>query len=99
MRRSLKISSILVMFKDMRNESGTRTNGGVYARSKNRKVGKLPPIYPNGWFALLESSQIKKGQVKHVSALGENFAVFRYVRARKVSFDQHIEISLTVAVL
>ncbi|EFN68179.1 3-chlorobenzoate-3,4-dioxygenase oxygenase subunit [Camponotus floridanus] len=61
--------------KDMRNES--KTNGDVYARSKNRKVGKLPPVYPNGWFALLESSQLKKGQVKHVSALGENFAVFR----------------------
>lgn len=53
---------------------------GVYASNKNRKVGKLPPVYPNGWFALLESSQIKKGQVKHVSALSENFAVFRYVR-------------------
>lgn len=63
--------------KDMRNESRTRTNGGVCTRLRNRKVGKLPPVYPNGWFALLESSQIKKGQVKHVSALGENFAVFR----------------------
>lgn len=66
----------------MRRESESRTRqiGGVYAGSKNRKVGKLPPVYPNGWFALLESSEIKKGQVKHVSALGENFAVFRYVR-------------------
>jgi len=47
-------------------------------------VGKLPPVYPNGWFVLLESSQIKKGQVKHVSALGENFAVFRYVRLQNL---------------
>ncbi|XP_043664902.1 cholesterol 7-desaturase nvd isoform X2 [Vespula pensylvanica] len=44
---------------------------------KYRKMEKLPPVYPNGWFALLESSQLKVGQVKHVSALGENFAVFR----------------------
>ncbi|XP_057341209.1 cholesterol 7-desaturase nvd 1-like [Microplitis mediator] len=44
---------------------------------KNRKIGDLPPVYPNGWFALLESAQLTKGQVKHVCALGENFAVFR----------------------
>ncbi|XP_011869798.1 PREDICTED: cholesterol desaturase daf-36 [Vollenhovia emeryi] len=62
--------------KDLRSESKTRRTG-VHAGSKNRKLGKLPPVYPNGWFALLESSQIKRSQVKHVSALGENFAVFR----------------------
>ncbi|XP_025989744.1 cholesterol 7-desaturase nvd [Solenopsis invicta] len=67
--------------KDFRSESRTQQNGGVcYTGRKNRKVGKLPPVYPNGWFALLESSQIKKGQVKHVSALSENFAVFRTER-------------------
>ncbi|XP_024883815.1 cholesterol 7-desaturase-like [Temnothorax curvispinosus] len=66
--------------KDLRSESKTRQTGSVYTASKNRKVGKLPPVYPNGWFALLESSEIKRGQVKHVSALGENFAVFRTER-------------------
>ncbi|XP_018405044.1 PREDICTED: cholesterol 7-desaturase-like, partial [Cyphomyrmex costatus] len=61
--------------KDLRTEIKTRS---FYASNKIRKVGKeLPPVYPNGWFALLESSQIKNGRVKHVSALGENFAVFR----------------------
>ncbi|KDR22323.1 cholesterol 7-desaturase [Zootermopsis nevadensis] len=42
-----------------------------------RKVGSLPPVYPNGWFCLLNSSELAPGEVKHVSALGENFAVFR----------------------
>ncbi|EGI69506.1 3-chlorobenzoate-3,4-dioxygenase oxygenase subunit [Acromyrmex echinatior] len=66
--------------KDMRIEAKTRQTRSFYASNKHRKVGKLPPVYPNGWFALLESSQIKNGQVKHVSALGENFAVFRTER-------------------
>ncbi|KYN37693.1 3-chlorobenzoate-3,4-dioxygenase oxygenase subunit [Trachymyrmex septentrionalis] len=66
--------------KDMRIETKTRQTRSFYASNKHRKVGKLPPVYPNGWFALLESSQIKNGQVKHVSALGENFAVFRTER-------------------
>ncbi|XP_051157642.1 cholesterol 7-desaturase nvd 1 [Leptopilina boulardi] len=46
---------------------------------KNKKRGNLPPVYPNGWFAVLESSELKKGQVKHVIALGENFAIYRTV--------------------
>ncbi|KAL0126352.1 hypothetical protein PUN28_005029 [Cardiocondyla obscurior] len=61
--------------KDLRSEC--KKNDNVYMNSKARKVGKLPPVYPNGWFALLESSQLKRGQVKHVCALSENFAVFR----------------------
>ncbi|KYN27757.1 hypothetical protein ALC57_02821 [Trachymyrmex cornetzi] len=71
--------------KDMRIETKTRQTRSFYASNKHRKVGKLPPVYPNGWFALLESSQIEKGQVKHVSALGENFAVFStYYLSRNV---------------
>lgn len=50
-------------------------NGG--SKNRNRKIGRLPPVYPNGWFALLESSQLRRGQVKHIAALGQNFAVFR----------------------
>jgi cholesterol 7-dehydrogenase len=49
-----------------------------YKRKKNRQIGQLPPVYPNGWFGLLESSALKKGQVEHVAALGENFAIYRY---------------------
>ncbi|KAL7295688.1 hypothetical protein TKK_0011041 [Trichogramma kaykai] len=44
---------------------------------KHRSVGNIPPIYPNGWFALAQSSEIKNGQVKQIVALGENFAVYR----------------------
>nr|XP_012145155.1 PREDICTED: cholesterol desaturase daf-36 [Megachile rotundata] len=63
--------------KDLRLEGNSRRILTNYLESKKRKLGKLPPVYPNGWFALLESSQLGKGQVKHVAALGQNFAVFR----------------------
>src|SRR5687767_3042835 len=36
-----------------------------------------PPPFPNGWFNLCSSSEIKKGQVKEVNALGKRLAVFR----------------------
>ncbi|KAI8431829.1 hypothetical protein MSG28_016231, partial [Choristoneura fumiferana] len=45
---------------------------------QTRQVGtKLPPPYPNGWFALAESRDLKIGGVVSVDALGQNFAVYR----------------------
>jgi cholesterol 7-desaturase len=38
---------------------------------KLRKVGNMPPAYPNGWFSLIESDSVPKGQVKYVAALGK----------------------------
>ncbi|XP_077283555.1 cholesterol 7-desaturase nvd [Arctopsyche grandis] len=50
----------------------------INLRRRMRKMGtKLPPPYPNGWFALLESVELKVGEVKQVDSIGENFAVFR----------------------
>ncbi|XP_012259969.2 cholesterol 7-desaturase nvd [Athalia rosae] len=71
--------------KDLRDEDtktswlfGRLINGGSKSpKNRNRKIGRLPPVYPNGWFVLLESSELKCGQVKHIAALGQNFAVFR----------------------
>lgn len=43
----------------------------IRSMMKLRKKGTLPPVYPNGWFALLESDQINVEQVKYVTALGK----------------------------
>ncbi len=39
---------------------------------RRRKLGKLPPPFPNGWFAILESCELKKEAVREVYALGES---------------------------
>lgn len=44
---------------------------------ERRRVGDLPPVYPNGWFHILSSYEVKLKEVKFVSALGEHLAVFR----------------------
>ncbi|XP_077161289.1 cholesterol 7-desaturase nvd-like isoform X2 [Paroedura picta] len=44
---------------------------------RSRRIGHLPPVYPNGWFCLLESAELARGEARGVSALGEQFAVFR----------------------
>ncbi|XP_069980673.1 cholesterol 7-desaturase nvd [Penaeus vannamei] len=42
-----------------------------------RKIGQLPPVYPNGWFAVTESRKVKVEQVIQVQVFGETLAVFR----------------------
>ena len=43
-----------------------------------RKLGeKIPPPFPNGWFAISESHEVKRGQAKSLDCLGENFVIFR----------------------
>uniref|UniRef100_A0A8D0AUF5 cholesterol 7-desaturase n=1 Tax=Salvator merianae TaxID=96440 RepID=A0A8D0AUF5_SALMN len=44
---------------------------------RSRRKGQMPPVYPNGWFRLLDSAQLARGEVRGVAALGEQFAVFR----------------------
>ncbi|XP_041370534.1 cholesterol 7-desaturase nvd-like [Gigantopelta aegis] len=44
---------------------------------QRRKVGAIPPVYPNGWFPVMEAFTLKTGEVKNVSILGLALAVFR----------------------
>ncbi|XP_017874530.1 PREDICTED: cholesterol 7-desaturase [Drosophila arizonae] len=61
---------------------GIKSNGKRAAINRLRKsrtigVKELPPPYPNGWYGILESSNLSPGESTHVSCLGEQFAVFR----------------------
>lgn len=38
---------------------------------QRRAVGDIPPVYPNGWFGLIESWRLKKGESTNLSVLGE----------------------------
>jgi cholesterol 7-dehydrogenase len=44
---------------------------------RRRKRGEVPPVYPNGWFCVLNSCQLKKGTAQSVTVLGKQLAVFR----------------------
>ena len=44
---------------------------------RRKKMGDMPPPYPNGWFALLRSRELKAGATTSVNSLGQNFAIFR----------------------
>ncbi|XP_023229175.1 cholesterol 7-desaturase-like [Centruroides sculpturatus] len=42
-----------------------------------RKTNEYPPVYPNGWIPLLESRDLPVGKCKPVTALGQEFVIFR----------------------
>mmetsp|Transcript_16268 Transcript_16268/g.16197 ORF Transcript_16268/g.16197 Transcript_16268/m.16197 type:complete len:265 (+) Transcript_16268:1-795(+) len=42
-----------------------------------RLMGKTLPAFPNGWFIVARSSELKKGQTKSVDYHGQNIALFR----------------------
>jgi len=44
---------------------------------KIQKIIELPPPYPNGWYGILKSSQLKAGEATCVSCLGEDLVIFR----------------------
>lgn len=44
---------------------------------KRRQFNDIPPVYPNGWFRVLASSELAREEVKYISVLGQELAVFR----------------------
>lgn len=42
-----------------------------------KRAQNYPPPFPNGWYSLCSSSDVKKGQVIEVEAFGKKLAVFR----------------------
>lgn len=81
-------------------ETGKRKKLAINRLRKSRKAGKMPPAFPNGWFVLAESRDIKPGQIKHVSALGTEFAVFRGEESEKIfvtdAYCPHLGANITV---
>ena len=56
--------------------------------------------YPNGWFRLLDSHELKPGDVKHVSVAGQQLAVYRGRNSEKVyvldAYCPHLGANLAV---
>ncbi|XP_035705129.1 cholesterol 7-desaturase isoform X2 [Folsomia candida] len=68
-------------FEDVDNPENIRNNtsrrNAINEMRRRKKNRKLPPAYPNGWYAVLESKVLKVGQAREMYALGNNFVVWR----------------------
>jgi len=52
-------------------DGGLSTKDIVEQVKRRRAVGDVPPVYPNGWFSLIESRCLKVGEVKNICCLGK----------------------------
>lgn len=48
---------------------------------RRRKLGELPPVYPNGWYRVLDSHLLGRGEVKNVSVLGMLLLLLNYPKS------------------
>lgn len=51
-------------------QSKTTTKG-------KRNIGKTIPAFPNGWFIIMSSSELKPGQTEYIDKFGQNLVLFR----------------------
>lgn len=52
---------------------------------RKKSPGDIPPFYPNGWFAILESDELKAEGVRSVNLLGK----------LTIPHDRHMTSSIT----
>ena len=63
-------------FYEANNQSGSDAGRRqiINELRRRRKLGEvLPPLYANGWFAVLDSDDVPKNKVKEISCLGNVF--------------------------
>ncbi|XP_072141796.1 cholesterol 7-desaturase nvd-like [Dermacentor andersoni] len=72
-----------IMFKS------SLTNKPHKPKSRRLLSGALPPVFPNGWIPVLESSELVLGKIKSVSALGHEFVAVRCEDGTAQVFDAY----------
>jgi cholesterol 7-dehydrogenase len=46
-------------------------------KNGDRPRGKCPPFFPNGWYSLMNSDELKANEVKYVDYCGRDIVIFR----------------------
>ncbi|XP_071795908.1 cholesterol 7-desaturase nvd-like isoform X2 [Asterias amurensis] len=68
---------------------GKTTEERMREMKQRRDIGDIPPVYPNGWFVVIRSDELKKGETKCVNVLGMNLAAFRGESGRSYIVDAY----------
>ncbi|CAG2165831.1 unnamed protein product [Oppiella nova] len=74
------------MYMDL---SDTKWNNKNFHFKKLYKREELPPHYPNGWFSVLESRDLRVNQIKPISAFGVDLVVYRELTGKVHVLDAY----------
>ncbi|SPP88369.1 cholesterol 7-desaturase [Drosophila guanche] len=58
-------------------------------KAKKNSSNEMPPPFPNGWYAILESSKVRPGEAKFVACLGEKLVVYRTQKHKVFVLDAY----------
>jgi cholesterol 7-dehydrogenase len=58
-------------------------------RRRGQRPGDYPPPFPNGWFSVWASHDINKGDVRSVTAFGQQLVVFREYSGKVAVLDAY----------
>ena len=56
---------------------------------ERKKVGEIPPVYPNGWYEVILSQDLPVGSVKAVNMIDKHLVVFRKKDGRVCVMDAY----------
>uniref|UniRef100_A0A915PY86 cholesterol 7-desaturase n=1 Tax=Setaria digitata TaxID=48799 RepID=A0A915PY86_9BILA len=56
---------------------------------KTRLIGEIPPVYPNGWFCVAESRQIKLKEIMPIIFLGQRLTLLRSETGKVYLIDSY----------
>ncbi|XP_068104771.1 cholesterol 7-desaturase nvd-like [Hyperolius riggenbachi] len=56
---------------------------------RRRKKGDLPPVYPNGWYQLIDSHRLLPGTVHNLTVCGEQVALYRTLEGKAYVVDAY----------
>ena len=65
----------------------TKTKSNRYIAENRFK--ECPPLYPNAWFPVLQSKDLKKCQIKPFFGFGNDLVVFRGVSGKVYNLDAY----------
>ncbi|MXW43942.1 MAG: Rieske 2Fe-2S domain-containing protein [Candidatus Dadabacteria bacterium] len=54
-------------------------------RGNHHRERTYPPPFPDGWYRIAASGEIKPGEIRHVQCLGEQIAVFRSQESGRIA--------------
>jgi cholesterol 7-desaturase len=85
----LLIPTLLYLYKFFFTELEYRADVEEEFKIHKRHTGDAPPPFPNGWYKVAYSFQVKKNQSIYVEALGEHFVVFRGENGKSTIMDAY----------
>lgn len=84
-----------IIYKQMERDVGYHQTPGKSKKEvandvrRRRRIGDIPPVYPNGWYEVIPSKELRVGEAKAVSMLGLHLAVFRGENGKACVMDAY----------